>query len=665
MSRVDFYFNFLTFYTTVQRPWLSTARFHDLLGSTRPPKRRCCGRVMAADVPASPAILAEESGPLKIRATSLVVRPSWKTRHRAALLAPALLRDRLVRQSIPAPGAVLFVSVLGGLAVEFVIIRRVSPAEFPPIDPNSPDLVVSTPTTKVTILPALPPSLTAQPLSSLPHAWGPPTLLVLAGPHGSGRTHAVSFAAGKCDAALLRVTASDVMARSVGRDGICGPLCALVADARAAAPAVLLVDDAQFLLAKDDHDAAAALAAAAEALWEGGKCGVAFVISIAPDKCYMHKRVLELADAVLDIGLIADNDACWAIRVALRSARLSEAEAALADAAGTDLETLLNVTRGATIADVCEAARCVSAAVSQCGTYLTPQETFERITSKIIYQARHSSAVAADGLITVITSHSGSSGGEFGNVGGAEDAVAALREAVIWGTLRRDVYTRLGAGVAAGGVLLYGPPGTGKTLLVREAAQASGAALVAVDASTLARGEVGASERILREIYARALAAAPAIVFFDEVDALFGGSGTANLGRLTTALSLELDAAWTGVVTVCATNRPWQVPSGLLRAGRLERTVLVGLPDSSGRSGLATVYARRLGLDVEEAALLEAWASSPEAEGMSGADLAGACRRAALNGCVKAADVARAFATAGRSIDTFAAGKFSRWRPPP
>jgi transitional endoplasmic reticulum ATPase len=501
----------------------------------------------------------------------------------------------------------------------------------------------------------------------------PPMLLVVSGARGAGKTHAVAAAAAAAGAVLVRVSACDVLARSVGRDRLRAPLLALVESARAAAPAVLLIDDAHFLFAEDDHDAAAALAAAAEALWSTTIGGVALVVTLAPDRYVVHRKLWELADLSLEIMLVDANDAPWAVETALRITGLCDMADAVAigngeDSVGGCVEygNLLYAARGSTIAELCEAARRVASAVVPGDTAWPLAQVFKHMEAALVHQTRHPGVAAVNALVTFVTNSKkldvGCSG--FENVGGADDAVRELREVVLWGTLRWRVYARLGAGVATGSVLLYGPPGTGKTLLVREAALACGAALVVVDASTLARGDVGASERILRDLYARAQAASPAIVFFDEVDALFGGGGTAGLGRLSTALALELDANRSGVVTICATNRPWRVPMGLLRAGRLERTIHVGLPSRNERAALARVYASRLALDDGETAQLQAWASSSDADGMSGADLAGACRRAALEGCVDVVAIARAFALAGPSVDATDAERVARWQPP-
>ena len=153
------------------------------------------------------------------------------------------------------------------------------------------------------------------------------------------------------------------------------------------------------------------------------------------------------------------------------------------------------------------------------------------------------------------------------------------------------------------GVLLYGPPGCSKTLTARALATESKLNFIAVKGPELFSKWVGESEKAIRDIYRKARAASPAIVFFDEIDALAtqrGASGSASVGdRVLSQLLTELDgivgSAGAGgelssaVVTIAATNRPDLLDAALVRPGRFDRQVYVGPPDLDARRDILKI----------------------------------------------------------------------------
>ena len=152
------------------------------------------------------------------------------------------------------------------------------------------------------------------------------------------------------------------------------------------------------------------------------------------------------------------------------------------------------------------------------------------------------------------------------------------------------------------GLLLYGPPGCGKTHAVRCAAAAAGARLVSVKGPELLSKYIGASESAVRDLFARAAAAAPCALFFDEFDALApprGHDSTGVTDRVVNQLLTELDgvgggAARAGVVVLAATSRPDLVDAALLRPGRLDRLVACGFPGEGERLEILRAGARRV-----------------------------------------------------------------------
>eukprot|EP00171_Calliarthron_tuberculosum_P017805 IDg17805t1 len=252
------------------------------------------------------------------------------------------------------------------------------------------------------------------------------------------------------------------------------------------------------------------------------------------------------------------------------------------------------------------------------------------------------------------------------HVGANTHAKEALEHALAWRRTRESTFIKLGVRPPAG-VLLYGAPGTGKTLVVRAGARSANFALRTVDAARLARGAVGASERLLRTAFEEAQTSSPCVLFIDEVDALFATGGDAAAARLIATLASCMDATNNGtVVIVAATNRPWRVAPALLRAGRFDRVVHTALPTSAERGRIADVYAKKMRLSAVVAVALRETAAG--AQGLSGADIAGACRRAAMQAIARddeigVDDIEMAFLNTKRSVSAEAETEIASWNP--
>ena len=223
----------------------------------------------------------------------------------------------------------------------------------------------------------------------------------------------------------------------------------------------------------------------------------------------------------------------------------------------------------------------------------------------------------------------------FEDVAGVEEAESELVEVVDF--LRNpDKYRRLGGRIPRG-VLLTGPPGTGKTLLARAVAGEANAPFFSMAASEFVEAIVGVGASRVRDLFTQAKAAAPAIVFIDELDAIgrsrtsgiagFSGGNDEREQTLNQILT-EMDGfdSSTGVIVLAATNRPDVLDSALLRPGRFDRRVAVQAPDRAGREQILRVHTRGkpLAPDVDLGRIA---ATTP---GMVGADLANLVNEAAL-----------------------------------
>jgi cell division protease FtsH len=222
----------------------------------------------------------------------------------------------------------------------------------------------------------------------------------------------------------------------------------------------------------------------------------------------------------------------------------------------------------------------------------------------------------------------------FDDVAGIDEAKGELTEIVDF-LKTPDRYQKLG-GRMPHGVLLYGPPGTGKTLLARAVAGEAHAAFFSIAASEFIEAIVGVGASRVRDLFAKAKEAAPAIIFIDELDAI----GRSRQGSISVTgandereqtldqILTEMDGfeSTQAVVVIGATNRAEILDPALLRPGRFDRRVAVQPPDRAGRAKILEVHTRSIPL----AADVDLGTLASTTPGMVGADLANLCNEAAL-----------------------------------
>jgi len=220
----------------------------------------------------------------------------------------------------------------------------------------------------------------------------------------------------------------------------------------------------------------------------------------------------------------------------------------------------------------------------------------------------------------------------FSDVAGCDEEKAEMEEII--GYLKSPAkYKRMGARIPKG-ILLCGHPGTGKTLLAKAVAGEANVPFYSISGSDFVEMFVGVGASRVRDMFKKAQATAPCIIFIDEIDAVgrqrgagFGG-GHDEREQTLNQLLVEMDGMEdnSGIVVIAATNRPDVLDPALLRAGRFDRQITVSLPDRKGREAILNVHARnkRMAPDVDLGALAK------RTPGFSGADLENVLNEAAI-----------------------------------
>ena len=209
----------------------------------------------------------------------------------------------------------------------------------------------------------------------------------------------------------------------------------------------------------------------------------------------------------------------------------------------------------------------------------------------------------------------------FADIGGLGDAKEHILDTFMWPSRYPKLFASCPLRLRSG-IMLYGPPGCGKTMLAGAIAIECGLRFISVAGPELLNKYIGASEQAVRDLFARAHAASPSILFFDEFDSIAprrGADSTGVTDRVVNQLLTQLDGVegLEGVYVLAATSRPELIDPALLRPGRFDKSILCGMPTADERQCILEAHAKKLALGDD--AVLEPLAE--KSQGYSGADL--------------------------------------------
>ena len=487
----------------------------------------------------------------------------------------------------------------------------------------------------------------------------PPKGVLLYGPPGCGKTLLARAVANESDAAFFAINGPEIMSKYYGESE--ARLREIFEKAEKSAPAIIFIDELDAIAPKREEvtgEVERRVVAQLLALMDGLKGRGQVIVIGATNRINAIDPALRRPgrfDREIEIGVPDRQGRLEILQIHTRGMPLAD---------DVDLEKLADITHGYTGADL--AALCREAAMKALRRYLPKIDLEqERIPVEVLEQmeVRMEDFMAAYKEITptaVREVYIEIPRVRWSDIGGLEDVKQELREAVEWPLKYPDRFKKLGIKPPKG-ILLYGPPGCGKTLLAKAVATESEANFIAVRGPELMSKWVGETERGIREVFRKARTAAPAIIFFDEIDALVPrrGMGYADSGvteRAVSQLLTEMDgiAVLEDVVVIGATNRPDILDPAILRPGRFDRLIYVPPPDEKARLEIFKIHTRNMPLaedvDLEQLAKMT--------QGYSGADIEAVCREAAMNALrrdIKAekvtwADFEKALAKVGPSI---------------
>jgi transitional endoplasmic reticulum ATPase len=473
----------------------------------------------------------------------------------------------------------------------------------------------------------------------------PPRGVFLYGPPGCGKTLLAKAVANESDANFYVISGPEIMSKFYGESE--ARLREIFQKAQETSPSIIFIDEMDAIAPKREEvtgEVERRVVAQLLSLMDGmGSRGNIIVIGATnrPNAIDPALRRPGRFDREIEIGVPDKAGRNEVLQIHTRNMPLAE---------DMDLKRLSDVTHGYTGADI--ASLCREAAMKALRRYIPeinleeeriPPETLEKMVVKMddfmsAYREITPTAMR-EVYVEVPQVH-------WSEVGGLKRVKQELMESVEWPLKKPEVFQRMGIKPPRG-ILLYGPPGCGKTLLARAVATESEANFISIKGPEIFSKWVGESEKAIREVFRKGRTAAPAIIFFDELDAIVPkrGLGYADSGaseRVISQLLTEIDGIETlqNVLVIAATNRPDILDPAVMRPGRFDRLIYVPSPDVDSLKEIFKIHAHSMPLsrDVEIDELAR------KAQGYSGADIEAICREAAMTSLrndVEAVEVSR------------------------
>ncbi len=459
----------------------------------------------------------------------------------------------------------------------------------------------------------------------------PPKGVLLHGPPGTGKTRLARAVANESDAQFFLINGPEIMGSAYGESE--GKLREVFEEAAKAAPSIVFIDEIDSIAPKRGQvsgEAEKRLVAQLLTLMDGIESRANLVVIAATNRPEAIDEALRRPgrfDREIVVGVPDERGRREILGIHTRGMPLGDR---------VDLDELARTTYGFVGADLAALTR---EAAIEAVRRIMPRLNLEERT--IPPEVLDELSVTREDFLGALKRVQPSAMREvmvqaptvrWADVGGLDDAQMRLKEGVELPLKNPDAFRRLGIRPAKG-FLLYGPPGTGKTLLAKAVAREAEANFIATKSSDLLSKWYGESEQQIARLFSRARQVAPCVIFIDELDSLVPsrGSGAGEpqvTERVVNTILAEMDGLeeLQSVVVIGATNRPNLIDPALLRPGRFDELVYVGVPDKAGRRRILGIQTQKMPL----AADVDLDRIADRTERFSGADLEDVVRRAGL-----------------------------------